>query len=289
MRIAVTTPQGHVGAHLTRMLIRAGLRPILLARNPERIPRELLAYVEVAAADSTDARQVVAATRGVDAIYWVDPTPVSDDPLGEYAAATRSIVEAVAANDIRRVVFQSSVGAERRHGAGEIDGLAATEVALDALDVDVTHLRCGYFFTNLLLDLDAVRSGVVRTVLPLDQRLSWVAPRDIAEAAALTLLSDGWSGHRVQAVHGPRDLSWRDAAEILARVLRRPVRAERIADAEQREGLLAAGMPEGLAEAVLGMSTGLRDGFRPEQARTPVTTTPTSLESWVLEELEPAL
>lgn len=53
------------------------------------------------------------------------------------------MVEAVTANRIGRVVFQSSVGAEKRHGVGEIDGLAATEVALDGLDVDVTHLRCG--------------------------------------------------------------------------------------------------------------------------------------------------
>ena len=38
MRVAVTTPQGHVGQHVTTMLIWAGIRPVLLARNPEKIP-----------------------------------------------------------------------------------------------------------------------------------------------------------------------------------------------------------------------------------------------------------
>lgn len=48
-------------------------------------------------------------------------------------------------------------------------------------------------------------------------------------------------------------------------------------------------MPPAMAEAVLGMSTGLRDGFHPEQPRSPVTTTPTELAGWVRDELVPAL
>lgn len=37
------------------------------------------------------------------------------------------------------------------------------------------------FFTNLLLQLDAVRAGVLPVVQPVDQPMTWVAPRDIAE------------------------------------------------------------------------------------------------------------
>ena len=285
MRIAVTTPNGNVGHHLTRMLVRAGIRPLLLTRHPEQIAEELLPHVDVARADSQNADEVVAATRGVDAIYWVDPSVMSDDPLADYARATDALVRAVVENGIGRVVFQSSVGAEKRHGAGEIDGLAATEVALDALDVHITHLRCGYFLSNLLLDVESLKAGRLTTVLPLDAPMAWVAPRDIAEVAALALLNREWSGHRVQAVHGPEDLSWSQVAAILTQELRRDVVVERIADDEMRQGLLDAGIPEAMADAVLGMSTGLRDGFVPEQKRTVVTTTPTGLRGWVREEL----
>lgn len=285
MRIAVTTPNGHVGHHLTRMLIRAGVRPLLLARNPDGIAADLRPYVEFARADSQDPEAIVAATRDVDALYWVDPSVFSDDPLADYARATEALVQAVRANGVRRVVFQSSVGAEKRHGVGEIDGLAATEVALDALDIDVTHLRCGYFFTNLLLDIESLRAGTLATVLPLDFRMPWVAPRDIAEAAALALLNGEWTGRRVQAVHGPADLSWAEVAAILTRELGRGVTVQRIDDEEMRQGLHAAGMPEAMADAVLGMSTGLRDNFTAEQPRSVLSTTPTTLEAWVREEL----
>lgn len=289
MRIAITTPNGNVGQHLTRMLVRAGIRPLLLARHPGSIDAALLPYVDVAQADSQNAEEVSAATRGVDAIYWVDPSAMSDDPLGDYALATAALVRAIEENGIRRVVFQSSVGAEKRHGVGEIDGLATTEVALDALDIDVTHLRCGYFFSNLLLSVESLRAGQLTTVLPLDARMPWVAPRDIAQVAALTLLNGDWTGRRVQAVHGPEDLSWAEVASLLSQELGREVIAVRISDEEMRHGLLDAGMPEAMADAVLGMSTGMRDGFVPEQERTVATTTPTGLRAWVREELLPLL
>jgi len=61
MRIAVTTPTGNVGTHLTGMMIRAGVRPLLLARTPSKIPMDLLTHVDVVEADSTDPEQVVKA------------------------------------------------------------------------------------------------------------------------------------------------------------------------------------------------------------------------------------
>lgn len=218
-------------------------------------------------------------------IYWV----MSPEPLADYALATQALVKAVTGNGIGRVVFQSSVGAEKRHGVGEIDGLAGTEVALDALDVEVTHLRCGYFFTNLLLNVDAVRQGRLTTVLPPDRPMSWVAPRDIAEVASLTLLNTQWHGRRVQAVHGPQDLSWRQVAETLTAQVGHPVHVEQLSDTVMHQRYLDAGMPPTMADAVLGMSTGLRDDFHPQQPRTLVTTTPTTLTRWIHDELHPAL
>ncbi|WP_217182776.1 NAD(P)H-binding protein [Streptomyces sp. AC495_CC817] len=289
MEIAVTTPQGNVGRHLTRMLIRAGIRPRLLTRHPDDIPADVAEYTEVVAMDSRDPRQVEAATTGVEAVYWVDPPADSSDPLADYRRATESIVAAVEANRIGRVVFQSSVGAEKRHGAGEIDGLAETEVALDRSSARVTHLRCGYFFSNLLFMTESVRAGMLQTVLPLDAPMSWVAPRDIAEVAALALMSRDETERRVQAVHGAEDLTWAEVAGILTQELGREVRVERISDGDQRDLYLRQGMPPAMADAVLEMSTGLRDGFEPEQERSIVTTTPTPLRSWIREELRPLL
>jgi len=285
MTIAVTTPTGNVGRHVVAALTRAGVRPRVLLRDPSRAPQGTDA-VEV---DQFDVDSVVAATRGVETLSWVVPSVASADPVADYGRAAEAVARAVRENGISRVVFQSSVGAELRYGAGEIDGLAANELALDATGADVVHLRCGFFFSNLLLDVDSLRAGTVSVVLPVDQPLAWVAPRDIAEVATGWLLNRDWSGRHVQAVHGPTDLSWAQAAEIVSQATGRSLRVQRIPDDEMRSGLLAAGMGHGFADAVLGMSTGLRDGFLPEQPRSAVSTTPTSLGAWSYEVLRPLL
>jgi uncharacterized protein YbjT (DUF2867 family) len=287
MRIAVTTPTGNVGRHVVPMLVRAGVRPLVLVRDPDRLDASLRSAVETATVDQRDSDAVAAATKGVDALFWVDPTTGSGDPLHDYDLATAAVARAVRENDIARTVFQSSVGAEKRHGAGEIDGLARTEEALDALGVSVTHLRCGFFYSNLLLQLDAIRAGEITVTLPTDLPMSWVAPRDIAEIATTRLLNAGWSGRHVRAVHGPADLSWAQAVAIVSEAVGREVRVRRISDDAMRRSLLDAGMTEKSVEAVLGMSTGLRNDFVPEQERSVQSTTVTTLAAWACETLRP--
>jgi uncharacterized protein YbjT (DUF2867 family) len=289
MKIAVTTPGGHVGRHVVAMLVRAGVRPLVLARHPQRLEPGVLDGVDTVVVDQHDVEGVVAATDGVDALFWVDPTPEGDDPLGEHARATASVTRAVRDNGIKRVVFQSSVGAEKRSGVGEIDGLAATEVALDATDADVIHLRCGYFFTNLELQIDALRSGTIPVLLPLDLAIPWVAPRDIAEVVTGRLLSRAWSGRCVQAVHGPADLTWAQVAQTVATATGRPLQVEQIEDRAMRAMLQGAGMSPAQVDAMVGMSTGIRDDFVAEQPRTARSTTPTTLASWAYEVLAPLL
>jgi uncharacterized protein YbjT (DUF2867 family) len=285
VQIAVTTPTGNVGRHVVPMLLRAGVRPRLLARDPDRLDPAIRGLVEAVAVDQRDPAEVAAATRGVDALFWVDPTAGGEDPLGAYDRATASVAHAVSENRIGRVVFQSSVGAEKRRGVGEIDGLARTEEALDASGAAVTHLRCGFFFTNLNLQLEALRAGTVPVAVRVDQPMPWVAPRDIAEVAVGRLLSAEWSGRCVQAVHGPEDLSWRGVAAIISETTGRDIQARQIADETMAELLRAGGMSDALAAAVLEMSTGMRDDFVPEQPRTALSTTPTPLAAWVYSEL----
>src|SRR5687768_8907239 len=289
MTIVVTTPTGNVGSRVLELLIQAGERPRVLVRDPARLPGPVRERVEAVAVDQTDAHAVVVATEGAEALYWVAPAGSTEDPVAGYARLGEIAARAVTENGIARTVFQSSVGAEKRHGAGEIDGLARAEELLDATGAAVLHLRCGYFFSNLLLQLDDVRSGVLHVLLPVDRPMPWVAPRDVAEVAAVRLLSNCWSGRQVQAVHGPEDLSWERATAIVAEAIGRPLRVEQIPDDEMRATLEAAGMGPTMVEGMIGMSAGLREGFVPANPRDVTTTTPTTLGAWAYDVLRPLL
>jgi uncharacterized protein YbjT (DUF2867 family) len=273
------------------MLIQAGVRPTLLARHPARLDLATSEQADVIEADLSDADAVVLATRDADALLWVAPPTVdpSADPVAWYARLGANAARAVTENGVGRTVFLSSIGAEKRSGAGEIDGLARTEELLDATGATVLHLRCGYFFTNLLGNLDSIRAGVLQAPMAVDYAQPWVDPRDIAEIAAARLLSAGWSGRHVQAVHGPEDLTLARVAEIIGEVTGRRVRAETMSQDDLRRSLRSAGLGEKQVEGFAGMSAVLRDDFIAEDKRSIRTTTPTTLPAWAYVHLRPAL
>ncbi|MFG2085000.1 MULTISPECIES: NAD(P)H-binding protein [unclassified Spirillospora] len=289
MTIVVTTPTGHVGSRVVRLLLQAGVRPRVLVRDPARLDEATRERVDVRRGDLTDAAFVREATSGSRTVFWVDPTPhTAEDPIETSERTASGIVEAARAGDVARVVLLSSVGAEKRGGVGHIDALARIEERLDATGADTLHLRCGYFFTNLLMDLDGLAGGVLTTSARPDMPMPWVDPRDIGDIVAARLLNDEWKGRVVQAVHGPEDLTYERIAEILTGALDRPIRLETVSDDDVRTALLSAGMPSSAVEGIVGMTAGTRD-LTPEQPRDLLTTTPTPLTAWAYAHLRPLL
>ncbi|MFD4481212.1 NAD(P)H-binding protein [Streptomyces sp. NPDC058471] len=289
MAIVVTTPTGHVGTRVVRLLLQAGVRPRVIVRDPARLDAATRALVDVRQGDLTDADFVRQATEGARTVFWVDPTPHTDpEPVEASRAVGAGYARAMRDNGIARAVLLSSIGAERRDGVGHIDGLARIEEQLDDTGADVLHLRCGYFFTNLLFDLDDLARGVLTSTADPHAVMPWVDPRDIGDVVAARLLSDSWRGRVVQAVHGPEDLTYPRVTEILSGVLHYPVRLETRTDDDVRDALRAAGLPPGAVEGIVGMTAGSRD-LVPEQTRDLTTTTPTTLGSWAYQYVRPKL
>jgi NAD(P)H dehydrogenase (quinone) len=171
--------------------------------------------------------------------------------------------------------------------------LARIEERLDAASEQtgtaLLHLRCGFFMTNLLHDLDGLRAGRLTTTRPLDDPMPWVDPADIAAVATLRLLANDWSGRKVQAVHGPADLTWTEAAAALSAATGLSIEAEQITDEAERHALRDAGMSEVAVDGIIGMAVGKREGFTPDQPRSVLTTTPTTLAGWAITHLRPIL
>ncbi|MEU7062171.1 NAD(P)H-binding protein [Streptomyces sp. NPDC046161] len=289
MTIVVTTPTGHVGSRVVRLLLQAGVRPRVLVRDPGRLDEGTRARVDVCRGDLTDAGFVREAVAGARTVFWVDPTShAAPDPIATSLETAAPLVAAARAGDVDRVALLSSIGAEKRHGVGHIDALAGIETALDATGADVLHLRCAYFFTNLLLDLEGLSRGVLTTAFDPGHAMPWVDPRDVAEVVAVRLLNDGWRGRVLQAVHGPEDLTFGQVARILTEALGYGVRLEPVGEDALRQTLRAGGLSTPAVEGIVGMSAGSRD-LVPEQPRDLLTTTPTRLGGWAHAELRPLL
>jgi uncharacterized protein YbjT (DUF2867 family) len=72
MKIVVTTPTGHAGSRVTRLLAQAGVRPTLFLRHPGALDEELRGLLDTVAGDQLDAGNVLRATEGAAALFWVD-------------------------------------------------------------------------------------------------------------------------------------------------------------------------------------------------------------------------
>jgi uncharacterized protein YbjT (DUF2867 family) len=263
---------------------------VVLVRDPARLDAAVTPYVDVRQGDLADDSYVTDALAGVAALYLVIPEVLAvDDPEADAEAIAGAVLSAVEAAGVKRVVFQSSLGAQKRSGAGFISALGRVEERLDALaartGTAVCHLRCGYLFSNLLMDVDGLRRGELRNAIPEDKAMPWVAPTDVAAVALGRLLSTAWTGSVVQSVSGPADLTYPQVATIVRAATGWPVTYTCDADDDVRRGLEQAGFSQAAVDSIAGMSEGIRDAYDAARERSLFTTTPTTLDGWVREHL----
>ena len=159
MKIAIATPAGHVGGTVIDFLLEFGgdIQSCSWAGGP--IAKEFVRRgAEMAIGSQDDADYLVKATRGADALFWVTPPGYgSDDVRAFQNRLGHAAAMAIRTNRIPRVVNLSSIGAELGAGVGPINGLHDVEALLDEVATNITHLRPGFFFENLLWQVDSIR------------------------------------------------------------------------------------------------------------------------------------
>jgi uncharacterized protein YbjT (DUF2867 family) len=292
MKIAVTGPSGNVGRALTSKLLDAGAEVHLLAHDGAKVGNFAAMGARVHEGRLEDPDDVARATQGADALFWIIPTlfQAPDMRAGQRRIA-ESGAEAIRKNRIPRVVNLSSGGAQHETGVGPVSGLGEGEKILAGAAPNITHLRPGFFMENFLFQLDAIKGqGNIYMPVAGDIRTPMIATRDIAPVAAARLLDPTWSGHSIHGLHGPADLSLDEVAGILSRVLERPIRYVRIPAAAAREAFLQMGASPSTADAMIEMYAAWDSGrLRPEEPRTPATTTPTTLAEFAAQVLKPIM
>ena len=112
-----------------------------------------------------------------------------------------------------------------------------------------------------------------------------VSAEDVGRRAA-ELLSSNDPGDRVQELLGARDYTMAEATAAMSEATGRAVRYQQVPLNEARVGMLAAGMSESFADAVLETARSFNDN-EPwgREKRTARNTTATTLEQWARQHL----
>ncbi|MDF0642620.1 MAG: NmrA family NAD(P)-binding protein [Nitrospira sp.] len=216
MKILVTGSTGTVGSEVVKELRKRNAAVRALVRSGGK-GGSLPADVEVVVGDLLDPVAVQKALDGVDKLYLLNAV-VSDEltqGLIAYGLAKR--------RKLRQVVYHSVFDVDRFKDVPHFASKLAIENALKEFDVPFTIIRPSYFFQNDMRVKESLLGAGIYP-MPLGRRgISAVDVRDIAEATAIALTTDGHQGKTYNLV-GPKDLSGPDAASIWSGVLHKEIR-----------------------------------------------------------------
>ena len=214
MKTLVIGGTGLIGTAVVGELLRRQADVRLLVREEKA---SLPPGVDVAVGDLLDPPAVARAMDGCDQLYLLNAVTPDELTLGlvAYDLAKR--------RKLRHVVYHSVFQVDKFHDVPHFAAKFAIESALRAFDVPWTVIRPNYFFQNDTTLRDSLLStGLYPSPLG-DIGISAVDVRDIAEATAIALTSDGHDG-RVYNLNGPELLSGPRAAGIWTRLLGQTIR-----------------------------------------------------------------
>ncbi len=253
--IAVTGSTGHLGHLVVESLLRRGVPAIdivALARDLARASDLTGLGVTVRQADYDRPDTLASALAGVDRLLLI-----SGNDLAHRRAQHRTVIDAAKAAGVTRIAYTSVLGVPHTSNPVAPDHVA-TEDYLAASGVPYVALRNGWYSENYLPTLStAAATGVVLTSAG-DGRVASAARADYAEAAAVALIAEAPE----PAYELSGDVAWTqdDLAAAIGEVLGRTITVEQVSPDEHRDRLIAAGVPAGAADFVVGVDAAVATG-----------------------------
>jgi uncharacterized protein YbjT (DUF2867 family) len=215
LKIFVVGGTGLVGSAVVRELLRRNADVRLLVRDATKtvVP----SGVDVMVGDLLDPPAVERAMSGTDKLYLLNA--VTPDEVTQGLV----VFDLAKRHRFAHVVYHSVFRVDRFLDVPHFASKFAIESALRQFDVPWTILRPNYFFQNDATLRDSLTvAGIYPQPLG-DTGISAVDVRDIAEAAAIALTTEGHEG-KVYNLNSPALLSGPKAAAIWGEILGRNVR-----------------------------------------------------------------
>lgn len=289
--IVITAPTGQIGREILDIVLGTADGIRVIVRDPERLSPRVRERVEVVQGSHTDADVVTKAFAGADSVFWlVPPNPRAESIQEHVLDFVRPLCDAINRQGVERVVAVSTLGRGITRNAGQVSATYAMDDLIESTGVHYRSLCPASFMENLLWQVDAIKNqGVFFSPTSRDRKFLTTAARDIAATAATLLLDGSWTGQESVPIVGPDVLSFEEMAEIVAEVLRRPVRFQQISRESFKAALLRSGMSEAWAQGMVDIQMATDRGSYLSGLAAPAPTAPTSFRTWCEEVLRPAV
>jgi len=288
----ITGATGNTGSVVAEKLLARGEKVRVIGRDAKRLERFTQKGAEAFVADAADAGALTKAFSGAKAAYAMIPPNMGAPNVRAYQEQVNdALVSAIEKNGLKHAVVLSSFGADKSEKTGPVVGLHSLEEKLNGISgLNALYLRAGYFMENILPQVGVIKAfGDMAGPVKGDLRLPMIATRDIGAVAADALLKLDFEGKRPRELQGAGDVTYAEIARIVSTAIGKADLAYKQMPAEQlRPALLQMGMSSSMADLLLEMADALNSGYmRTLEPRSPLNTTPTSLEIFVSEVFVP--
>jgi NAD(P)H dehydrogenase (quinone) len=255
--IIVTGATGQLGRGIVEQLL-ARVPPDQVGvsvRDPEKASEFAARGVRVRRGDFADPATLNDAFEGASQVLIVSVDELGDAAVTRHAAA----IDAARAAGAQRILYTSHMGAAPDSPFAAAPDHAATEALLRDSGVSYTSLRNGFYAnTATMLVGQALQTGTLTA--PEDGPVSWTAPADLAEAAAIALSQEGALDGITPPLAGAEAVDLTALAAIASDVHGREITRVTVSEDEYRNTLVAHGTPQRFAEMFLGMFRASRRG-----------------------------
>jgi uncharacterized protein YbjT (DUF2867 family) len=288
----ITGATGNVGRQIIERL--AGERHVVRAvgRSKERMRFVMAKGAQPFVCDLTDTDELSRAFDLALGVFAMIPPAMDRENVNAYQKQIGdSIATAIENAGVKHVVCLSSIAADKSEGTGPVVGLHDFEERLNRIDdLNVLHLRCGYFMENTFSQIGIIRSsGSCAGTLRPDLKIPMIATQDIAEIAAKELLNSNFTGKQTRELLGQREVSMNEVAAILGNVCGQTgLKYVQIPEDQARTIMIQFGMSVDMTDKLLQMVNAMNTGhMRALESRSAQNTTGTSYEAFAKQEFLP--
>lgn len=290
----ITGATSRTGSVVANYLLEKGQSVRVLGRNAERLAAFAEKGADIFVAEPTDKAALTKAFTGAKAVYvMLQPNYIttSNDFRAFQDNIMDAMIPALEEANVKYVVSLSSWGADKPAGTGSVAGLHQLEQRLNGIsDLNVLHLRPGYFMENTLSQVDNIltRNTAAGPFSP-DVKFPFIATHDVGTAAGEALLKLNFNGKQFRELHGNQDLTMQEVSTIIGNAIEIPGLTY-VQDSKEKTRLdfLELNFSEHIIQLILEVADAMNAGhIHMLGSRSLENTTPTSYESFVNDTLLP--
>jgi NAD(P)H dehydrogenase (quinone) len=254
-QFVITAATGQLGRLVIDVLLRRVPAGSIVAavRNIDKASDIAALGVQVRQADYNQAASLEAAFQGAERLLLI-----SSSEIGQRTRQHQAVIDAAKRSGIQRLAYTSVL-----HADTSVLALAQehreTEAAILDSGLPFVLLRNGWYTENYTAGVPSALSLGAVVGCAGEGRIASAARADYAEAAATILTSDDPAG-RIYELAGDTAYTLSDFAAAISRQIGKTINYVNLPEADYRNALLGAGLPEPLAGLLADSDTGASKG-----------------------------